>query len=479
MTKRFTRREILRMSGSMAIGSLLAACGLQSRSDLETSPIATAIPDPTPFTLPPTPVAVTVAWLGRPQDFDDEQKQRFEEENPGIEIEFLEERCFNGSLMCDFVSVPRWDILRIQAAAVPQCLMQGMLLDLTPYFEVSHVLSPDNLAFGNDYFKADSAFRVGSGAIYGMCQNWSPDFTLFAHKPAFEEMGLVAPDEATVLTYAEILELSRQLARFEAGQTVTRGYAYESEWIDRIWMNMLAELGQSLYTEDFSSIVLTANEDAKNVVRYYYNLNSEGLVDDPLNPSASWAGEDFVNQKAPLAQYGCWFGRYIEEAGSLAVDDIVMLPAPTWSDVRRNPPVAVTGYVIMANTETPDAAWRTFEWYMGGELALERARSGWGVPALKSLYTLMPNVTAFQQQMQRVLTGEIALNTPPLQFNPFLYSFALPVPLYDGTRFIASVWKENLQQALQGQITFDTLLQALESEINAEIRNGMDYLNGV
>jgi multiple sugar transport system substrate-binding protein len=136
-----------------------------------------------------------------------------------------------------------------------------------------------------------------------------------------------------------------------------------------------------------------------------------------------------------------------------------MLPAPTWSGVRRNPPVTLAGTGMAAATAVPDAAWTVFEWYHGGEPARERTRSGSGVPALESLYGSMPGETPFQQQVQRVLAEELALETGLLRVHPALDEGA-----------IARIWEENLEGSLRGEITFDELLANVEAAVNAAIQ---------
>jgi multiple sugar transport system substrate-binding protein len=123
--------------------------------------------------------------------------------------------------------------------------------------------------------------------------------------------------------------------------------------------------------------------------------------------------------------------------------------------------MTATGMVMSAITKVPDAAWQVFQWYNGEEPANARAGSGWGVPALISQYSMMPNTNAFQQQVQTVLKGELDLNTPPLQFNPYL-----------GETTVANAWLQYLQQAVAGDITFDKLLTNIELDVNAAIQDG-------
>ena len=122
--------------------------------------------------------------------------------------------------------------------------------------------------------------------------------------------------------------------------------------------------------------------------------------------------------------------------------------------------------MIMAKaTKVAPAAWKVFEFYNGGPPSVERAASGWGVPALKSQYELMPNETEYQQQKLRVLLGELALETSPLQFNPFI-----------GEETAATTWNSQMDRALSGEMTFDEALMNVESEVNAAIQDGVERL---
>ncbi len=228
-------------------------------------------------------------------------------------------------------------------------------------------------------------------------------------------------------------------------------------------MNMAAELGKSLYAEDFSKIILSGDEDIRAIVKWYFDLAKERLVASPLNPSPSWNGEDFTKGTLAILQYGYWFSAMAES--DITRGQVMMLPSPNWAGVRRDPTITATGMVMAAATKVPDAAWKVFEWYNGREPAIERAKSGWGVPALKSLYNLMPSETEYQQQVQRVLQAELALETPPIQFSPFL-----------GETTVADTWAKYLPQALQDEITFDELLQNVENDVNQAIQEGIDRI---
>lgn len=465
MTKRVTRREMLKLSGALAAGSVLAACG---PAPTEAPPVAIEAEEEEPTPVPEAPAAEPppaaaeghVVIMKTGDEFSEEALEQFSADNPGITIETVETDTTRFFAMYAAGTPP--DLMRTQAPAIPQYLTRKMLYDLTPYFEASDVLNLDDLAPANNYYRGYSPLEIGDGPIYGMCKDWSPDFTMFIYKPAFEQAGLEVPDDTVHLTYQEVFELARQLAVFEGDRILTWGYGYDRAWTDRMWMNMLAELDLSLYTEDFTKIDLTG-EEVRAVTKWYYDLASEDLAENPLNPSPSWIGEDFTKGTLAICQYGFWFGAMAES--DVTAGKAMMIPTATWAGVPRDPTMTATGYIMAAASKAPDAAWLLFEWYMGKEPALSRATSGWGVPALKSMYDLIPNETEYEQQKFRVLRAELALETTPLQFNPYL-----------GEGATRDSWTKNLEQALLGTITLDECLANVEAEVNAAIQDGIDRL---
>jgi multiple sugar transport system substrate-binding protein len=286
---------------------------------------------------------------------------------------------------------------------------------------------------------------------------------MFIYKPAFADAGVAIPDDTQYMTYQDVAGLAGKLAKFEGDRVLMWGYGYDAAWIDRMWMNMLAENGISLYKDDFTKIDLTGNEEAKAVTKWYFDLAQGNLTVNPVNPSPSWIGEDFTKGTLAICQYGFWFGGMAES--DVTRGQAIMLPTATWAGVPRDPTMTATGSSISAATKVPNAAWKVFEWYMGGQPAIDRATSGWGVPALKSLYNLIPQGTEFEQQKFRVLQAELELETTPLQFNPFLSEGAIP-----------DTWSRNLEQALLGAISFDDCLANVEAEVNTAIQDGVSRI---
>jgi multiple sugar transport system substrate-binding protein len=396
-------------------------------------------------------------------ELTEDMETQFETDNPNITIDFLVADQTRFYAMYAAGSPP--DLLRVQAPFIPQALARNMLYDLTPFFEASQSLRLDDLASANNYYKGNSPLEIGAGPIYGMCKDFSPDFTIFTYQTAFDNNGLTVPDDTTPLTYAEVHDLAAQMNNIEGDRTLMFGYAYADGWADRIWTNMAMELGKTIYTEGYNTMNIAADEDVKAIVKWYYDVASENLCANPLNPSPSWIGDDFDKGIVAMIQYGYWFGAMAET--DITRDLTKMLPGPTWSGVRRDVTMTATGAIMSKVTEVPDAAWAVFEWFNAGEPALGRASSGWGVPALKSLYSMMPSETPYQQQVLTVLQGELAVmdTIAPIQFNPFL-----------GETTAADIYITTLDRALRGEFDFDGMVAAIESEVNTAIQEGVDRI---
>ena len=460
---KLSRRDFVKLAGTMASGVVLAGCGKVATETV----VPTSAPVNTQATAPtavPTkgPVTGHVVLMHHIQqgEMTQDMVTQFQTKYPGITIELIQTDLARFFSMYAAGEPP--DLARVQAPSIPPYLARNMLYDLTPYFQASAILKPDDLAPANKYYQAEDPLHVGSGKIYGMVKDWSPDFTVFAYKKAFADKNIPLPDDTKSLTYQELYDLGKQLATFDGDRITMFGFdtANGGEWTDRMWMNILAETGDSLYSEDHSKIVLSDSEKAQKVIQYFHDLVKNKLTAaGAIVPSPNWIGDDFDKGLVALIQYGYWFSGMAET--DVTTGQVVMLPSPTWAGVQRDPTMTATGMVMAGLTKVPDAAWTVFQWFNGEEPAEGRAGSGWGVPALKSWYSKMPNTNAFQQQVQKVLTNELALNTPPLQFNPYI-----------GETTVFNAYMLYLEQAIAGTISFAEMLKNIEFDVNTAIQDG-------
>jgi multiple sugar transport system substrate-binding protein len=455
MSKKLTRREMLKVTGAFAAASALLASCKPEETPVPTEAVA----------VQPTkkPVAGNVVVLHLLHEFTEDHVKAFQDANPGITVEVGDSSSPTRFFAMLAAGTPP-DLYRLQAPSIPMLLARKLLYDLTPYFEASELIKMDDLAPANDYYKAESALKIGTGKIYGMCKDFSPDFTIFVNTKLLADAGVTA-DDTKAMTYDEVMAIAEKTTVFEGDILKQVGYGYEGGWVDRMWMNMLAEIDQTLYSEGFDKIVVAGNEQAVKAVKWYFDMAEKKVTPSPRNPSPNgWFGNDFTANIMAMAQYGFWYSAMAESDQNRG--NIAMHPGPTWTGVRRDPTMTATGMIMTSGSPNPDAAWKVFEFYNAGQPSIERAGSGWGVPALKSQWPLIPQNTDFQKQAYKVLQGELALATPPIQFNPFV-----------GETVVADAWAKNLDQALNGDITFDELVANVEAEVNLSIKDAIDRMS--
>lgn len=356
------------------------------------------------------------------------------------------------------------DLLRTQGPSVPQLLARDLLFDLTAYFQASELVKIDDLADANKLYFAKSPIEIGEGSIYGMCKDWSPDFSIFVNDKLFEDAGVPPLDDTKSYSWQEIHDIAKSVAKFEGDRTAVLGYDHNEAWLDFEMMNALDEVGLSLYIDNFSAVDFT--EDAKAIGKYFIDMEKEKLCTSPINASPNgWTGGDFTAGVLAMVQWGYWFGAMAESDNNRG--KVRLIPAANYGGDHRDPPMGATGMVMMKKTKVADAAWKLFEYYNGGDPSVARASSGWGVPALKSQVSLMPSGTDYQKQLLRVCQGEIAVSGKNLKCNPYLAEGA----------FMNS-WNTHREEVLNGVITYEEMIPKVEEEVNALILEGKSRVSG-
>jgi multiple sugar transport system substrate-binding protein len=194
-------------------------------------------------------------------------------------------------------------------------------------------------------------------------------------------------------------------------------------------------------------------------------LAKDNAIFNALNPSPEWVVPDLMNGRAASATNGYWIqgGFRGAENPVVAPGDYVMYPALSWGGkVTVNPALGGAGWFIAAGSKNPDAAWKFYEYYMGGPAAINRAQTGWGLPALKSLYAQIPTTEAWQKQyIENVKWEQENTIQTPRRINP-----------YYSTSVFNSIWAANLERYLKGDITIDEAIANLDAEVNKAIADG-------
>ncbi|HRJ40576.1 MAG TPA: hypothetical protein PL105_01780, partial [Caldilineaceae bacterium] len=388
MNARMTRRQMLKLTGILGASTVLAACAAPAAPAAEAPAVGGEAASA------PAQAATEVVLMYQANEISDPEIEQYNADYAPYQITRVD--VDDTRFFAMFASGEAPDLLRVQAPAIPQMFARGMLLNLQPFFDTSETLKQDDLTDVNNYYRVVDALNTGSGDLYGMVKDWAPDTFTWVNETVFEKAGMAAPDLSTPQSETDMLELLRAVTTKEGDQTVTMGFDTATGFIDRFWMTMAKNVGSSLYSEDFESINVVGNEAVTDAIAYFFNMAKEGVMTSPLNPSPAWFGPDFVAGRLAVVWTGYWFHGFVvgdpDEAFKAAAAEgkIKMYPNFTWKGVRNNPCVTATGAIASSQTKNPDATWSVFEWFMGKEPAQNRAKSGWGLPGLKSLYPLIP-----------------------------------------------------------------------------------------
>jgi multiple sugar transport system substrate-binding protein len=120
--------------------------------------------------------------------------------------------------------------------------------------------------------------------------------------------------------------------------------------------------------------------------------------------------------------------------------------------------------MIPAKSKHKDEAWKLMEYFMAGPPAVERAKSGWGLPALKSLLPTVPQDLPYQKQA--FATSQNELN----------YAGLLPDSPYVTVDNWISILDKYLAQAVKKQITVEQAGQQITTEVNKLLKQGKDQI---
>jgi multiple sugar transport system substrate-binding protein len=210
-TKRMSRREFLTLAGAASGAALLAAC--QPAAAPTATPKPTEAPPAKPTATPPPAEPVTIEFLGEPggAEWRDEEKEKFEGENPNVEwiqVEQPEGVSRLEQLMTLVAAGTPPDCARVESDVYRTFCNYGLLLGISDRIAADPVLSaPDYWIQPQERDRCEF-----EGEWYGIGSCWvAPHF--YYNKELFDELGAEPPsnDPDEAWAWDEFLEIARQM----------------------------------------------------------------------------------------------------------------------------------------------------------------------------------------------------------------------------------------------------------------------------
>ena len=385
-TKRMSRREFLTLAGAASGAALLAAaCGPQEAP--------TAVPA-MPTKAPPPPEVVKIEFLGEPgtPELREEEKEKFEAENPNIEwvqVEQAEAMSRLEQLLSLVAAGTPPDGARVESDVYRTFCKYGLLLPVSDRIAADPVLSAPDY-----WIQPQEDDRCSyEGEWYGIGSCWvAPHF--YYSKELFDELGIEPPsnDPDEAWGWDEFLEIARQLTvdtngkhPGEAGfdvDSVDRWGVYWPTW----WIPLHAAVqsnGADWVDPETQKIVL----DKPAAMEALQRIADLTLVHQVAPSAASFEAlgmgeaEFLETKKVALYNTGSWALSWLWEIkGGVGTG---VLPKMT----RPGTDMQAHIIVIVKETEHPDEAWKLIRFLSLPWFQERYLRSGLWLPSQTALMT--------------------------------------------------------------------------------------------
>jgi multiple sugar transport system substrate-binding protein len=356
------------------------------------------------------------------------------------------------------------DLVRgVGAVDAPYFVARDVVENLDPYFAASSVLKVDDLDPVNDLWRYDGHTQ-GKGPRYGMAKDFSQDSMYWYNTAHFDTAGVAYPPETQPVTYEQWLEDAKRLTRRKNGQTTVFGGSYNGLNAPGLLAGLTAAAGGSLFSDDFSRVDFTTPE-ARKALAWYIDYCRTKVGPSLIQPDPNgWDGPTYQAGRMAMTGSGYWLGGMIDTDKKLARVSR-LAPAPVFAGgPRLSPCQGGTGLWMPKKAPNKDAAWRVFEWFFGEAPAKARASSGWGIPSLKSLRSLMPRQEPYQKRALRVQEAELK-HFSVTAFTPYASADAL-----------AALFNQAAPAAMSGGISVDSLASRLNSSMNEQLKRGKEQV---
>ncbi|GAB4564695.1 MAG: ABC transporter substrate-binding protein [Anaerolineae bacterium] len=351
--KKLSRREFIRLSGTVALGAMAAACA-------PAGPAAPAAEQPKAEAQPAAAeeaqkMVFWPEWGGKDADALKVQVDKFSEET-GIQVDFLPVRDHARMIASMGAGNPPDLLMTWDANAVGSWGFAGALRDLGPYIEASQ-------------FDLDALHPLGvqSGNLMGLKQIGLPlsnylTSVLYWNKDAFEAAGLdpetppetweqlrAFHDKITVVENGEIRRWGYMIMQGQDGHPLTMAYAW----------------GGKMYSDDMREVT-PDNEGKIESLRWMRKFYEDYGVDEvrrwqgSITTSADSPTNPLYTGDAAMQLTGEWMPSFIERLEGITVNyGAAYMPYPEAKpEVKGTMTANSNPMIIPSAAKNPDAAWQ-------------------------------------------------------------------------------------------------------------------------
>ena len=370
------------------------------------------------------------------------------------------------------------DIFFTQGGEIESLVKDGLLLELDEYLANGENLKATDLWELNDYYRYNSTTKkMGSGKLYAIIKDLSPDFMMIYNKSHIdeynnthettlkEEVGYpsddgVYPSSNVAMSWAQSLKLCQLLTKRNGNMIVRYGTTLDQDpWVHlREWIQMG---GDYLFTEDMSELNV-GSQAVKNAIQHFVAFQSgETKSAEAVSAGGSTSGgEKFKNGDVSVVWNGRWaFQSYDWYDVNF---DIGIAPPPTpngGEDIYCA--TSMIAHAISATSAHPEVAYAFLDYYMTAGMK-EYVKTGYNIPGNKTIAeTDFVNVKdEYQKELNEYFLTYVKKATP------ITYNFYIDKGRVDGIlgNYIPRIWAD------KNPISLVAALSACGADINPIIR---------
>ncbi len=388
-------------------------------------------------------------------------------EHPDVEIEINSLNATDPKMLAMIASGNAPDIIRLNAPSdVATYVMRNMIIPIDEYVEKSDVIKME------DYYDVINLFRfdgksVGKGDLYGLPKDWSIGSQMWINTALFEENGVRIPTDEDPFTFEEFAEAARKISKKNDDGTMAvigadLGIGANYNYIEY----MLSQQGKSYWKDDFSGTTTLTQQETKDAIKWFFDLQQQGALTSKLNEiSSTYAW--FAEGKLGMWNQGYWASAYFRDENTdmkIPLENVKLVPGPVFDkNNRKSSIMKATGGVISAQTKHPETAYSVLEYMMTGALAEARAKKGFGFPIEKSKISLLPMANVIDEQAKLATDNDAKYLSYDMKYNPYVNASS-----------IEASFNKYYIPALYGEMTLDEALKAMEEDIEILISEGKE-----
>ncbi len=405
--------------------------------------------------------SVTVKFMSSDADLPAAFVDKFNKENPD-KITIVRTEPDYTKMVAEAASGNASDLINIgEGSDLAYYVPRGLFKDITAYLKKSTVLKMSDIdPLGNINYQFDGQ-DFGKGPWYGLTKDYNNIGAITYNKEMFKAAGIAPLSETVPITYDQLYALAKKLTKKDAsGKVTTWGYDMITGWWKFLGSDMAYMAGLNVFKDADKSIM---NDDPKmsKIWKYFAQYFVDGIVPNVKNPAPSWAGANFQSDRVAIVQAGYWFGAQLRSnPGFETKYGWAPTPVLTKGGPRVTNTLGATGIVMYAKTKVPDQAFKVFEWYIGGDYGQERAKTGWGIPPLKSLEPLLPEANAYDKSRKMIALDDAKY------FKPWQTTGWTTSPAWD------PIWTKNIESLVKGEINMDKFISNWYSGLNKLFADG-------